>query len=320
MQYGNFEYLYNEQNGFQIIPNNERERPQTFFKYFALNKNSVDALTNMYLYATHPNQFNDPYDCNKNLITFDTEESMKILWEVQYGDVCRTYTNEDDALTFSRDAYMTLLYRKLGLVSLTTTHNNMLMWTHYTNHRGFCIELDTNSLPFRHYGPFPINYMEDINKSVAIERGAYLAMLLQTNVKKSDWKYEDEWRLYIPNPVGFDMKSFGKESERYNRVDDHDRKFKYPICALKSVYLGINFFDSIPNMVISPYEIDIYCETKSFPLESDVLNFLSKISEQNMYNVRILIAKNGKFSGFDFIPISIIKYKEYQYRLIEINN
>ena len=59
----------------------DRSQNESFYKYYALNKTSVDALTHMYLYATHPCQLNDPLDCADDLIIFDDIESARIILE-----------------------------------------------------------------------------------------------------------------------------------------------------------------------------------------------------------------------------------------------
>ena len=46
------------------------QKPESLFKYYALSKNSVDALTNHYLFSAHPMRLNDKYDCDGDLINY----------------------------------------------------------------------------------------------------------------------------------------------------------------------------------------------------------------------------------------------------------
>lgn len=78
--YCGFLYLYDEIEGYNIVPEGVISPPSTFFKYYALTEYNVEALTNLYVYAAHPKQFNDPFDCNEKLITFDTWNDVQCLW------------------------------------------------------------------------------------------------------------------------------------------------------------------------------------------------------------------------------------------------
>ena len=42
--------------------------PRSLYKYFSLNNFSIDNLQNDYIYLSNPKDFNDPFDCNRNLI------------------------------------------------------------------------------------------------------------------------------------------------------------------------------------------------------------------------------------------------------------
>lgn len=226
VDYCGFKYDYNESGGYRVLPKRKTKLPKSFFKYYALNEYNVDALTNMYVYATHPYQYNDPFDCNELLIEFNSWNDVQGLWEEFYDELIKSHPILDSACKESRSAYWCLLYKKLGLVSLVPSCDNYQMWSLYAQNSGFCVEFDVDKFPFLHYGPFPINYAKNIPCPIQIGKvGGHIAMLIQTNVKNDWWKYEDEWRLYVPNPVGFDMKYFGNEYDmsRFNRGDENDR-------------------------------------------------------------------------------------------------
>ena len=320
-EYCGFQYGYDKEDGYSILPNKKKGQPSSFFKYCSLSKNSVDALTNMYVYATHPNLFNDPFDCNEKLIAFETWEDVNQLLHPVIKNSKEYFYCLEKALHFCREAYQVILYRKLGLVSLATRPDNYQMWALYAENNGFCLEFDVNKFPFRHFGPFPMNYAVKIPGPVSIsECGGEISMLIQSNVKNEWWKYEDEWRLYIPNPVGLDMKSFGNEyhMKKYNNGDEHDRKFRYSIEALKSVILGSKFFEKLTPIVISPFEIDVICSPDADSLEFIVLDFLARITEK--LSLTIKWANLSDFSSYNFIPIGIIKYSDRRFRIYEINN
>lgn len=314
--YCDFLYGYDEIEGYKIVSSKKDEPPSSFFKYYALTDFNVDALTNLYVYASHPKQFNDPFDCNEKLIEFDTWSDVQTLWGDLFDKYKKIYSTLESACKDSNRAYWNILYKKIGLVSLAPRCDNYQMWALYAQNNGFCLEFDVNRFTFLHYGPYPINYTEIIPGPVHIgEVGGHIAMLIQTNVKNNWWKYEEEWRLYIPNPIGFDLKFFGSEFEmkKFNRGDEHDRKFRYPADALKSVILGQKFFDKLEVNPISLDEIDVACCPDIESKEYKVLDFLSKITNNN--DIEIKLAYLSSYSHYDFIPIRIIKYSERKFRI-----
>ena len=183
-EYCGFLYGYDKDEGYSILPNNKIERPSTFYKYYALSKNSIEALTNMYVYATHPNQFNDPFDCNEKLVEFDSWDDVRHMTGEKFDEICKLYSNLEDACTFCSKAYRNLLYRKLGIISLATVADNYQMWSLYSENNGLCIEFDVEKFPFKHFGPFPVNYTENVPGAIHIGNdGGFVAMLIQSNIK-----------------------------------------------------------------------------------------------------------------------------------------
>lgn len=316
-EYCGFLYGYDKDKGYSILPNNKIERPSTFYKYYALSKTSVEALTNMYVYATHPYQFNDPFDCNEKLVEFDSWDDVRNLMGEKFDEIHNLYSNLEDACSFSKKAYWNLLYRKLGIISLATVADNYQMWSLYSENNGFCIEFDVEKFPFKHFGPFPMNYTECVPGAIHIgNEGGFVAMLIQSNIKNIWWKYENEWRLYVPNPVGLVLKYFGKEREMkdFNFGDEHDRKFRYPLAAIKSIILGPKFFDNLIANTIGSYEMDVSCPSNKELLELELMEFLAKIAEKS--NILVFIANLNNFSSFRFTQIRIIRYSEKNYRII----
>lgn len=314
--YCGFLYGYDEKEGYNIVPQKDVILPSTFFKYYALTEYNVEALTNLYVYASHPKQFNDSFDCNENLIEFDTWADVQNLWGELFDKFKKTYSTLESACKESKKAYWNVLYKKLGLVSFAPCCDNYQMWALYAQNNGFCLEFDVNKFPFLHYGPFPMNYTETIPGPVHIgDVGGHIAMLIQTNVKNEWWNYENEWRLYIPNPVGFDLKYFGSDYDmsKYNFGDEHDRKFRYPANALKCVIIGSKFFDKLVTNPVSLDETDVVCCPDMEFLEFKVLDFLARITEK--VEVEIKLAHLSDFSHYEFIPIHIMKYADRKFRI-----
>lgn len=317
VEYCGFRYDADSKGYFNIVPNKNVLRPKTLFKYYALTENSVDALTNMYIYATHPNQFNDPFDCNEKLVEFNTWDDVKNLWGDSFEKIKEEYHSINEACKDSSYVYKTLLYRKLGLFSLAPVGDNYIMWSLYAQNKGFCVEFKVEQFPFRHFGPFPINYVESIQRPIHIGKvGGNVAMLIQSNVKNKWWQYENEWRLYVPNPPGLDMKSIGNEADKYNRFNEHNRKFYYQINAVSSVALGTSFFNNCEINDVSSKEIEVICgNNENNQYVSRILNFLSM--QQEGADIPVYLSSLSGFSEYDFIPIHILKNCDNHYRIFE---
>ena len=163
-----WEYSYNRdsQEIFNIVPDPETRqrhpRPRTFFKYYGMSKHSVDALTGLYVYASHPNQLNDPLDCDAKIVRIDSREDVDALFEgcTTYNDLLDKFGSEDSVYEFSSDAFKELSFRKQGILCLTATCKNQVLWSYYTNNEGFCLEFDVNEFHFQTSGPFPIHYLQ----------------------------------------------------------------------------------------------------------------------------------------------------------------
>lgn len=201
---GHYKFLVDGKDG-------SEQKGQSFYKYYSLEKYNVDALTNLYIYAAHPCQLNDPLDCAEKLIKFDSEECVSIFWDYLFPSVAEycEFKNES-IMMFTQKAYKTFLYTKWGGLSLSKKWNDISMWSAYCNHRGFCAEFDILEFPFNTTGPFHVNYQKNLTTLSVDKDTLPIATIYQTNVKLKCWEHEDEWRILIENPQGFDMEPFGE--------------------------------------------------------------------------------------------------------------
>jgi len=273
-EYHDFLYQYDEIDGYHVFRKDDNQCPPTFFKYYALTDYNVEALTNMYLYATHPNQLNDPLDCAEELIEFDNIDVIRSFWDPLFPTIFSLCNGKEEAIKeFTRKAYKTYLYMKCGILSLSTNCLDIPMWSAYTNHNGFCIELDFSDFPCKTVGPYPINYLEKLESIGVNKTTIQLATIIQTNIKNCCWKHENEWRLLLECPADFYMEPFGYLSTELKKAypDYHDRKFKYPMRCLKSICLGMNFFNETCS-VITNYEKEYKTNDKR---KNAILSFLA---------------------------------------------
>ncbi|MBR5958932.1 MAG: DUF2971 domain-containing protein [Salinivirgaceae bacterium] len=312
--YLGWKYGYNQATDkFLLEPKGKYTVPRTFFKYYALNKNSVDALTNMYVYASHPNQLNDPFDCDENLARIDDEDNARALWGELYDKAKCLFNDESSFYEYSTKGFSTVAFSKWGVLSLTDSCENTIMWPRYANNNGFCLEWDIKQFPFKWNGPFPIHYVKKKKIASSLKYNVPTLALIQSNVKLVCWKYENEWRLMIQPPVGFDMMTFGEIADQINvRPGMHDRKFKYPISALKSMTLGINFFKDLQDrQQILPFpSYELHACYQEECLQTTVLDFLNVIKD---YVTIRLMVKEGLKSNI--INVAVTKVNHLTYRI-----
>jgi hypothetical protein len=233
-----------ENEQFFINPKEEIVIPDLFYKLYALSNNSVSALTEGYIYVPHPDQLNDVFDCNVELIQFDDIEVIRHFLNgvIEAQEIEKLLEkNLKNIQIFVQRHFREILYRKWGVLSLTSDPNNVLMWSYYNDHKGFCIEFDISNFEFKYFGPFPINYQGKIEAISIKEISTQLATLVQCNIKDEIWSHENEWRLMVVPPEGEDFIS-PNFHQLFDNMGGHDRKMKYSTSAIKSIALGNRFF------------------------------------------------------------------------------
>jgi hypothetical protein len=266
-------------------------------------------LINQYIYATHPNQFNDIFDCNEELLDFDDYASIKaFLANSMAQEEIDNHINSNYAgiKTFVQRNFREKAYRLWGVFSMTANPNNVLMWSYYSNNSGFCIEFDITKFPFKYYGPFPINYQSEI-KAISIKKiGVQIGVLVQSNIKDAIWQHEDEWRLLIPAPEKQEMVS--PNFEILKALGGHNRKFYYPLDAIISISLGNKFFSPDEIHDIDEKSLEINLQQK-FEQKSIVLDFLAS----NKILTHIGLRKGFTEIAFLKGNITRINCKKYQF-------
>jgi hypothetical protein len=124
--------------------------------------------------------------------------------------------------------------KHIGILSLTESPNNLLMWAHYANsHQGFVIELDSAHSFFdqRKSAKDELRHLSRVTyskhrPSVQLSSVSSFDELL---VKSDDWAYEAEWRILMAL------------NDAYKTIQGkpHDiHLFKIPFDAIRSVIIG----------------------------------------------------------------------------------
>lgn len=181
---------------------------RTLYKYYSgLNSTYFKKPT---LKLTSAFNLNDPFE-----VTL-ADELLSLLEEANKDDEGFQKFKEVLGTGDLKTGYNRLL-RMCGIVSLSETQHNLLMWAHYADqHRGMCIGYDSamlEKLKFnREYKRLPIistpkkidydtkkndfqNYDFDLNSGEEMQKNI---LIKQLTTKGDDWIYEKEHRLIIP--------------------------------------------------------------------------------------------------------------------------
>ena len=122
--------------------------PEQIFKYFSINDNLKNSLAESYLWLSHPTDFNDPFDCYENLISYNV--TGRAIEGVVKNRVpgnrherrkqVRHYKKRSKSFKKALESTLPDIIRQQGICCFSRTHESILMWSHYADkHRGLCI-------------------------------------------------------------------------------------------------------------------------------------------------------------------------------------
>jgi hypothetical protein len=189
-----------EITSFQLLREIRKQKvtPKSVFKYFSHKDTSLNSLRDGYLYYSVYSNFNDPFDCNLNLINFKRKKA-------HYSDTQSKFLLDLD---------------NSGICCFTSVNDSILMWSHYAgDHKGFCLELKYDE---RKGGISPWDVVYKKKFKTADYHKQKTDSFVHLIYSKADcWKYENELRTFISNIK-----------------DDEGRKRPFDKDDLLSVYLG----------------------------------------------------------------------------------
>ncbi len=196
----------------------------------------------------NPESFNDPFDCDIDLLEFnfnersseisDDLEKVKIILEKKYGEKTESLINkisDSEIIEFYKQSQLNKI-SKSSICCFSKTFKNTVMWSHYgDNHKGICLNFDLSiPEPFVDYpserfsrGSVDYNHYSSVNYLKSKERG--IKKLFYT--KSKDWEYEKEFRFHILEEHGlfrfhhnflkgiiFGIRVTEEEIERFKKV------------------------------------------------------------------------------------------------------
>ena len=184
-------------------------------------------LTHGEIYFAKPSSFNDPFDCQIALrldMASAAEMRRKLMKGSPEAYPGRSYRERErlvtkrilalknpDTLRKEKERQRRMIDETFGVLSLTAAPKSLVMWAHHAeSHTGICVGLHTKSLlafsdNFIRTTLMPsdlmkVDYVDDypiidlLGPSYKPGTGPYIVVKSKS---RSDWSYEDEYRLYI---------------------------------------------------------------------------------------------------------------------------
>jgi hypothetical protein len=243
--------------------------PSVLYKYRGISDFSYSLLSDGEIFFAAPDQFNDPHEFRFAIdYSAGSEEekwraiSNRIKESAPFGkygffrrrslmgpqvdsilSVSPQVKPWEEQVTKEQSAFDHTLRSSTGILSLSTRHNEILMWSHYADsHQGFCVGLSSEILEGTLGRLLPVTYSDEFPSYLYygdVDPNDFLAEVCLR--KSSSWSYEKEWRI-----VDFDK---GPGVRRL------------PLEAIVSIFLGsqveeetrdVILDDVIPNLPSQP--------------------------------------------------------------------
>lgn len=243
-EFKGFEYSISENNKYSVVDPGKGV-PVALFKYYGLSENSVSGIENNTVFATPVHYFNDIFDLAKTLWDYRGVrlEDYNKIFDSKPIDKSEFESKKELYQKHLIDVIYKMSVGKFGVFCTTTNCIDDIFWGVYTNHKGFCVEYDSEKFGKNFQGPFPMNYIhEDEFTPIDFARiGGEISFLITSTMKKDFWKREDEYRFIVwpKKTKNFITDGVYDNSnnpyERESRVVDIDKK------VVKSLTFGFRF-------------------------------------------------------------------------------
>jgi hypothetical protein len=239
----------------------DKTYPKYVHKFYPISKYSVDAIINGYFYASHTNDINDVLDSSPFLWFASTPLTLDFYERFLDNDIPKDILlkfYEDDISSDNLckgyiSKYFEVISNIFGVISLTSDDSGTLMWSHYTQEKGFQITLNATALEAslnekiergECFGMFPINYTSNLNPiDIYGFNSMHIPFFYATNVKSNKWEYEQEWRFLIGKPMmGVPNSKIGLNTTKDFVTSPKNRYTFYDRGLVEQITLGMNFF------------------------------------------------------------------------------
>ncbi len=221
----------------------------SIYKYLSEDRISNTLIDNNIRF-TQPMFLNDPFEAQLHLLGLSFQEDV----EKVFGEALENYSLPEELkgniLNPGQEILKNIinsplfknnikkktnevLNRSIGILSLSSEKDNLLMWAHYANsHKGFVVEFDDSHRFFNQKvsdndslrSLRKVNYSNQRPSRYLSEYNEYDVLL----TKSLEWKYENEYRMILPL------------TDATKNINDEIYLFKYPKEIVRSLYFGVN--------------------------------------------------------------------------------
>ncbi len=303
-----------------VIPDKDYVVPKSLSKYYVLNFNSAMAFINNKFYVSQPDDFNDLFDFNLNLIDFSglsfSEINVLASNERERLEFYRKF--RDDKINFLEEIRNSLYaswISNFGILCMTKDKYNDLLWAHYTNNRGFLVEFDFENFGDNFLGPYPINYLSEVKPIDFSKIDKSLGFFVTSLIKKEPWKYEDEFRFFcLP-----DMKKCFKVSGRFSNAEfnfnSQERLISYSSASVIKIILGFNFYFGEETETVGQFEYKLRFRSKDALIKTALFN---KVIQEN-FSIELCVMDSYNLN-LSSIPLEICHLGGTTYKIKEIRH
>ncbi len=174
--------------------------PNHFYKFTSAER-AIEIIRNKQLWFSSTVNFNDPFDCNINLIDFEpNDEQIKMVINDKVQG--NRKTRREEIKKNKRNTYRIRnqfseqsneIFQNSGICCFSEVNDNILLWAHYAdNHKGICLKFN-NGISEIATMTGKVQYKDNYERaSFFNQEGDAIYHLIFTKAK--DWIYEKEIR------------------------------------------------------------------------------------------------------------------------------
>jgi len=189
------------------------KRPPLLYKYTSVEVAKI-ILKDLTLKFSSPLEFNDPFDCDIDLVDFDFSGQIDDFVRQEISELKKQYkshpliTEKLDNPEFLHTLYKEAQINKIRsskVCCFSLAKDIILMWSHYAEkHAGICLEFNNDSLKKfvsltdDEYSEGVVGYTADKKINYVSQDRSFSMQKLYMN-KSHSWSHENEYRMFTIN-------------------------------------------------------------------------------------------------------------------------
>jgi len=172
------------------------------YKYYPPER--FDILRDRFVYFSHPNRFNDPFELEPHLESVNITPAKAEILAKSLQQSGLSFTKEEILANTETDAHrrkaIEELKQNLLILSLSEEPDNLLMWAHYAAaHTGFVVGFDTAIDSFVNRADGRSRHLSKVRYSTHRPSAESVFDVQEQEVrltKSVEWMHEKEWRMF----------------------------------------------------------------------------------------------------------------------------